>query len=352
MGCPPQAVDFLYHIRSRQFSPRAGIDEILDTYFGKDLAKLSDNYVHTLEDFLEAVHQARQNRGHVEFDSEAVYDFLEGIIEPFYQPLINHYHGLCGVSIALHVANEFSSMPRVFANLLAMGEDNFLSPLQPRLDHDQTCYELIKYEYYEYTPINDTFNTLCSFVDNPWASLSSIFASPTWSNLYYMNPAPQCGAELVLEVKALLNLHDLERALILGPKVPFEIITMIREELAMPLVKANRAFLLCLRRGDSLESWAPRLGQRVRILYECVTDDDEEYWRMFRDHVKGLVPFPDDFGRLLRSATFHAGVTGPMTRGIELIFPIVRDAPKVVDWVLNYIDERTDFLEQSEGRRR
>jgi hypothetical protein len=289
---------------------------------------------------LEAVHQALQDHADVEFGSDIVNDILDDMMEPFRQPLEDHYGGSRGVGIAFDVATILTSIPLVFWSILTNGEANFLSALQPRLDHDQACYELIRHQYREDGPINESFNAACTFVESPWASLSNIFDPPTQgSHVEYLNSARVWAAELMLKVKALLNLRDLERTVILGAKVPFEVLTMVREELAMPLVRANAAFMLCLRRGDSLEPWASKLRDHVRDLYHSIGLEDRGYWRMFQDWARDLAPSLEDFGRLLnRAVSGDEFAIGSRFSKIELIFPIIRDTPEVVDWVLNYIE--------------
>lgn len=237
-----------------------------------------------------------------------------------------------------------------FSGLMQSVLGELVSVLLPRLDHDQACYELIKYHWSIDGSWDDTIDAVVGYVESPWPARSSIFDRPSGiSTTYASNQAAAWAAELMLKVKALLNLRDLDKVHMLSGRVPGEVLISIKESLALPLLTNDADFLRSMRRGERLSTWAEKLGDCTTELYKGIEDKDGLFWSMFQDRDEDFAVLPTQekegpasrLGCLLKEAMPKTPgelgtveITERETRAsLRALHPIIAGAPETVDWV-------------------
>ena len=171
-----------------------------------------------------------------------------------------------------------------------MGVRDLVPALKLRLGRDQECYDFCK--WWATTGQESRYDW--GDMSNPYLDIKNadVFESPHGLFIREYGSLSHSSATTLLKIRLLLDLRALQNSLMIGNKVPQEVLDSVRGELVSGSVIAdNKGIMDAKDQAPLIE----RLEIQVRDLYGAVQKSNRYFWQALLEPGKHLSARPEAF---------------------------------------------------------
>jgi MYND finger len=203
-----------------------------------------------------------------------------------------------------------------------MGVRDMVPALKLRLRQDQECYDFIKW----YATTGQESNYDWGDLDSPFLDIKGedVFEKLPANMTHKFAALPHTVALTLLKLRLKLDLCELQKASVVGTKVPPEIMDMIREQSVGDIVSRRKDIM----DATDLTPLNKELDKQIQALIEGVKTQNPRFWDGMLRPEKHLAARVD---------AYSPGSVQDMQRALQLSFDSWNENPEAMDLLREFL---------------